>query len=87
MQNIIIKTSVENENCILHLLKENSLEAKVFNEGKTALFVLELCGYQVNVVMQIVHRFLKHHQEMLEGENRINVYICNEILFFSQDNE
>ena len=68
-------------------MKENSLEAKVFNEGKTALFVVELCEYQVNMVMQIVHRFLKHHQEMLEGENRINVYICDEILFFSQDNE
>ena len=54
MQNIIIKTSVENENCILHLLKENSLEAKVFKEEKTAINLAAYSGITlVNIYLKL----------------------------------
>lgn len=85
MQNIIIKTNRKNEELILHLLEENEFETKVYREKDDLIFVLELYGYQVNMIIQIIHQLLKSSEHTLYDQKSFKVYACNEVLFYNQD--
>lgn len=84
MAYIMMRTNKTNEAMISRLLMVHEIDNKIFKEEKEVIFVLELYGYQVDMVVQMMNRFLKDSRRRYENIE-INVYICNEILFSYQN--
>lgn len=74
MQRIMISVNKQDKDKLLHLLKVNRYQVKEFINEKEVFFLLEVYGYQTNLLIELIREYqLKYN---------IDVYLLNQVKFY-----
>jgi len=74
MQRIMISINQQDKEKLLHLLEVNRYQVKEFINEKEVFFLLEVYGYQTNLLIELIRAYqLKYN---------IDVYLLNQVKFY-----
>lgn len=74
MQKVMISVNQQDKEKLLHLLEVNRYQVKEFINEKEVFFLLEVYGYQTNLLIELIREYqLKYN---------IDVYLLNQVKFY-----
>ena len=76
MQRVLITLKNHQKDEMIHILEVNNYRSKTFTNADDVILVLELCDCQMNLLIQLVHDFMKSQDDPL------TISVCHQISFY-----
>lgn len=74
MQRVMISVNQDDKEKLLHLLEVNRYHVKEFINEKEVFFLLEVYGYQTNLLIELIRKY--------QIKSNIDVYLLNQVKFY-----
>ncbi len=74
MQRVMISVNQDDREKLLHLLEVNRYQVKEFINEKEVFFLLEVYGYQTNLLIELIRKY--------QIKSNIDVYLLNQVKFY-----
>lgn len=74
MQRLMISVNQDDREKLLHLLEVNRYQVKEFINEKEVFFLLEVYGYQTNLLIELIRKY--------QIKSNIDVYLLNQVKFY-----